>query len=86
MYTATNGLETEYPEALFIVDGDFNQANPECATKMPSTCIRPNQRAEYILNHCYTTVMVTTTPYSVRTLENQITTLCSSSAGLLGIG
>eukprot|EP00061_Rhincodon_typus_P015431 g43098.t1 len=35
VYNATNSLETEYPEALFIIAGDFNKANlknvlPKC--------------------------------------------------------
>eukprot|EP00061_Rhincodon_typus_P005186 g24410.t1 len=56
IYTATNTLETKFPKTLYIVAGDFNQANPKWA--MPK-CHQHNScttRGPNILNHCYTAI------------------------------
>jgi len=56
MYAATNRIETKFPEALFIVADDFNQANlrkvlPKFHQHASGPTSGPN-----ILDHCYTTI------------------------------
>eukprot|EP00061_Rhincodon_typus_P013098 g39263.t1 len=56
VYNSTNSLETEYPKALFIIAGDFNQANlknvlPKHYQYAPCSTRGPN-----IPDHCYTTI------------------------------
>jgi len=56
MHAATNTIETKFPEALFIVAGDFNQDNlrkvlPKFHQHVSVPTSGPN-----FLDHCYTTI------------------------------
>ncbi|XP_060696811.1 uncharacterized protein LOC132825498 [Hemiscyllium ocellatum] len=56
IYITTNSLEMEYPEALFIVIGDFNQANLTNVLPKYHQHITCPTRGPDILDHCYTTI------------------------------
>ncbi|XP_048465357.1 uncharacterized protein LOC109913067 isoform X1 [Rhincodon typus] len=52
----TNSLEMEYPEALFIVIGNFNQANLTSVLPKYHQHITCPTKGPDILDHCYTTI------------------------------
>eukprot|EP00061_Rhincodon_typus_P005856 g25863.t1 len=56
IYTATNNLETEYPEALFIIAGDLNQANLKSVRPKYHQHVSCPTRGPITLDHCYTTI------------------------------
>ncbi|XP_072374364.1 uncharacterized protein [Scyliorhinus torazame] len=53
LYTVTNNYETEHPEALFIVAGDFNKANLKSALSNIHQHISSPTRGDNTLDHCY---------------------------------
>eukprot|EP00061_Rhincodon_typus_P013371 g39705.t1 len=56
IYTATSALETKFPKALFIVAGDFNQANLKKVLPKYHQQVSCPTRGLNILDHCYTTI------------------------------
>ncbi|XP_048414141.1 uncharacterized protein LOC125465079 isoform X2 [Stegostoma tigrinum] len=56
IYTVTNRFEMKYPEALFIIAGDFNQANLKSVLPKYHQHVSCPTRGANILDHCYTTV------------------------------
>eukprot|EP00061_Rhincodon_typus_P012941 g39007.t1 len=56
IYTTTNPLQTKFPKALFIVAGDFNQANLKQVLSKYHQHISCPATGQNILDHCYTTI------------------------------
>eukprot|EP00061_Rhincodon_typus_P010038 g34010.t1 len=56
IYTATNTLETKFPEALFLVAEDFNQTNLKRVLPKYHQHISCPTREPNILDHCYMTI------------------------------
>ncbi|XP_072359770.1 uncharacterized protein [Scyliorhinus torazame] len=54
--TAVNKNETEHPEALFIMAGDFNQANLKSVLPKFHQHISCPTKGSDILDHCYTNI------------------------------
>ncbi|XP_060703504.1 uncharacterized protein LOC132830055 [Hemiscyllium ocellatum] len=56
IYTVTNRLSTKYPEALFIIAGDFNQANLKSVLPKYHQHVSCPTKGPNILDHCYTNI------------------------------
>eukprot|EP00061_Rhincodon_typus_P011907 g37275.t1 len=56
IYTTTNTLEMKFPEALFIVAGNFNQASLKQLLPRYHQHISCPTRGLNILDHCYTAI------------------------------
>eukprot|EP00061_Rhincodon_typus_P017781 g46635.t1 len=56
IYTATNTLNTKFPESLFIVASDFNQTSLKQVMPKYHQHISCPTRGPNILDHCYTTI------------------------------